>query len=114
LTNAISHAPDSQRIDVRVRHSGQDAEIAVQDYGPGIAEADLPNLFTRYYAGSGSEAEGDGGLGLGLFITDQLVRAHGGEIGVDSRPGEGATFTVRLPLVDRGDPRRSGDGSTSG
>jgi len=99
LTNTIAHAPESKRVDVRVRRSGGEAEVVVQDYGPGIPQADLPNLFSRYFSGSGLEHDGDSGLGLGLFITDQLVRAHGGTIRADSQPGEGATFTVRLPLA---------------
>jgi signal transduction histidine kinase len=106
LTNAVTHAPDSKRVEVHVRRTGSEAEIAVQDYGPGIAEADLPNLFSRYFAGTRSEHERSSGLGLGLFITDQLVRAHGGAITVDSRPGDGATFTVRLPLADQSDGRQ--------
>ena len=105
LTNAIKFAPDTQRIDVRLRRaeamSGTghaEAILQVQDYGPGISAAELPQVFTRYFQSAHTTAHG--GLGLGLFITRELVTAHDGDVSVVSTEGQGATFTVRLPLLE--------------
>jgi two-component system CheB/CheR fusion protein len=105
LTNAIKFAPDTQRIDVRLRRaeamSGTghaEAILQVQDYGPGISAAELPQVFTRYFQSAHTTAHG--GLGLGLFITRELVTAHDGDVSVVSTEGQGATFTVRLPLIE--------------
>lgn len=97
LTNAITHAPGTERIDVCVRREGGEAIIEVRDNGPGIAAAELPHVFSRFYQ-TRQRREGGGGLGLGLFIAREIVVAHGGAIAVDSIKGQGATFTVRLPL----------------
>ena len=96
LTNAIKYAPATQRIDVRLYADDGHAVIEVQDYGPGIPEADLPNLFSRFYQVQASRPRSSG-LGLGLFISNEIVRAHGGTITASSSEGQGATFTVRLP-----------------
>lgn len=103
LTNAIKYAPDTQHIDVRLRRvigeHGEEAELQVQDYGPGISADQLPLLFTRYFQSAQIDSRAQGGLGLGLFITKELVTAHDGSITAASVVGEGTTFTVRLPLV---------------
>ncbi len=97
LTNAISHAAASARIDVRLRHADSQAILEVQDYGPGIAPADLANIFSRYYRIERAGPSPSGGLGLGLHIAREIVAAHGGTLDVHSILGEGTTFTVRLP-----------------
>ena len=102
LTNAITYAPGTERIDVRLRRAGGEAEIQVEDYGQGIAAADLPNVFARFYQAPGSAQQSRRGLGLGLFITHELVVAHGGTIAVASTEGQGSTFTIRLPLLAEG------------
>ena len=106
LTNAIKYAPDTQRIDVRLKRvvgeqgeQGEQAELQVQDYGPGISAGETPLLFTRYFQSTQMGSKALSGLGLGLFITKELVTAHGGSITAASVVGEGTTFTVRLPLA---------------
>ncbi len=99
LTNAITYAPQSPQIAVRAQRVGQEAELAVQDAGPGIAEADLPQLFSRYYQVKHQGPRTNTGLGLGLYIAKEVVTCHGGQISVASSEGRGTTFTVRLPLV---------------
>jgi two-component system CheB/CheR fusion protein len=96
LTNAITHAPDTERIDIRLEHHLGEAVISVQDQGPGISEEDLPQIFTRFFQ-SRQRRPGHDGLGLGLFIAQEIVSAHGGTIEVTSTIGEGTTFAVRLP-----------------
>lgn len=105
LLNAITHAPQSERIDVRLRLADGEAELQVQDYGPGIPAANVPHLFSRFYR-VGAASPG-GGLGLGLYISKELVEAHGGSISVHSVEDKGATFTVRLPLAN-GETRARG------
>jgi two-component system, chemotaxis family, CheB/CheR fusion protein len=99
LTNAITHARGTERIDLRLRREGDAAVIEVQDYGPGIPEAERARLFTRFYQVSRGDRQASGGLGLGLYIAHEIVTAHGGSIDVRSDEGAGATFTVRLPLA---------------
>ena len=107
LTNAVKYAPGTQQIDVRLRRvagsTGDEAELQVQDYGPGISAAELPQIFTRYFQSAQVAPGARDGLGLGLFITRELVTAHNGTITAASVVGEGTTFTVRLPLQGPGD-----------
>ncbi|HEY0606773.1 MAG TPA: ATP-binding protein [Herpetosiphonaceae bacterium] len=106
LQNALSYASNSERIDVRVRHendpssSGQIVSIQVQDYGPGIAPEDQSAIFSRFYQAGNSQRSSHRGLGLGLFICKQLVEQHNGSIVVNSRVGQGSTFTIELPLYN--------------
>jgi signal transduction histidine kinase len=74
--------------------------IAVSDTGAGIPKDDLPRLFDRFYRGD--KARVGGGAGLGLSIVDEIVRAHGGRIEVESEPGQGSQFTVFLPVSNGG------------
>lgn len=100
LENAILHTPAGGAVTVTV---GQDAAnelwAAVQDSGPGIAAADLPHIFDRFYRVDPSRARATGGVGLGLTIARQLIAAHGGRIHAASPPGQGAAFTFILPLT---------------
>ena len=73
--------------------------IAVHDDGPGIPLEEQARIFEPFYRGSRLEAYGPRGVGLGLSICQRLIEAHGGQIGVESSTGHGATFNVRLPLV---------------
>jgi two-component system CheB/CheR fusion protein len=102
LTNAIKYAPNTERIDVRLRRTNGEAEIEVRDYGPGIPAADLEGIFSRFRQSARTELSSEGGLGLGLFITRELVSEHGGSVHANSREGEGTAFTVRLPLLEEG------------
>lgn len=104
LSNAVKHALDSERIDVRLRRAGAEAVVEAQDYGPGIPAGALPHLFSRFYqvARDGRDTGGRG-LGLGLFITREIVTSHGGAVDIASIEAAGATFTVRLPLLQDAD-----------
>lgn len=100
LTNAINYSAGSSRIDVRVRRADGAAEVAVQDYGSGIAPEEQTNIFSRFYRIEQRGRSPSNGLGLGLYIAREIAVAHGGTIDVHSTPGEGTTFTVRLPLME--------------
>jgi signal transduction histidine kinase len=107
LTNASRHAAQTARIDVRIRESDQDLMIDVEDYGPGIHPDDLPRVFCKHFRGrrvgpvESSNGRHDGGLGLGLFIAQQIVRAHHGDIAVRSVVGSGTCVTIALPRSRR-------------
>jgi len=94
LGNALKHSGPGVPVRVSAGLDGGEVRVTVADRGPGIDPADLPRVFERFYRGRG--AAGDG-LGLGLYIARTLVEAHGGRIGVESRPGEGAAFSFTLP-----------------
>jgi two-component system OmpR family sensor kinase len=102
VTNALTHTPADARVTVTVGQDGDDLLLLrVADEGPGMADADAARAFERFYRAdssrtrSGDDAEA-GGTGLGLAIAASLVEAHGGTIALDTAPGRGATFTVRL------------------
>jgi PAS domain S-box-containing protein len=94
LTNAAKYGAGSP-IEVTLRADGRWATLAVRDHGPGIPESEQGRLFDPF---ARLAPPGLGGLGLGLFITKQIIDAHHGQIRVDSRQGQGATFVVELPL----------------
>jgi PAS domain S-box-containing protein len=94
LTNAIKYAP-GQPIEIGARSEGDEVEINVRDHGIGIAAEDQARIFQRFERAVSSNHFG--GLGLGLYIVSQILAAHGGRISVSSNPGDGATFSVRLP-----------------
>jgi len=92
VTNALRYTPRGGRVDVKLASLAHGVEFRVVDTGPGIAEADLPRIFDRFYKGAGST-----GSGLGLTIARNLVEAHGGTIRAESRAGAGTTFVFTLP-----------------
>ena len=95
LTNALRYG-DGKPVEVTLSTAGGFAEVAVRDYGIGISEADQQRIFAPFErAGSKQVKEG---LGLGLYIARQLAETHCGELGVQSAPGQGSVFVLRLPL----------------
>ncbi|HYM15742.1 MAG TPA: HAMP domain-containing sensor histidine kinase [Dehalococcoidia bacterium] len=110
LDNALRHTPAGGSVTVGARAAqGGSLEFFVGDDGAGITPADLPHVFDRFYR-SGDEATGTGS-GLGLTISREIVRAHGGEIRVESQPDRGTTFTFSLPMSgERAAPSTSGGG----
>ncbi|MBA3885420.1 MAG: ATP-binding protein, partial [Acidobacteria bacterium] len=97
LSNAVKFTPAGGRIHVSLRTTAEDAVIAIADDGPGIEPGSVPHMFERFRQGTASTKGAPGGLGLGLWLVREIVRAHGGEVTVES-PGEqgGSTFSVRL------------------
>lgn len=95
LTNAAIWTPPGGTITVTLARGPDGAQIAVADTGPGIPADELPRVFDRFFRGA---AAPPGGSGIGLAVAVELVRAHDGDITVDSRPGHGSRFLVRLPV----------------
>jgi signal transduction histidine kinase len=101
VDNAIKYTPDGGRVTVSVRGaSGGAVVLSVSDTGPGIPEEDLARIFDRFYRGDLSRSEP--GTGLGLSLARAIARAHGGDITVEIRRGEGSTFFVTLPAAQPG------------
>jgi two-component system OmpR family sensor kinase len=108
LANVRAHTPSGTPARVSVQRNGAWAEVTIADDGPGIPSNHQPRIFERFWRGDPSRGRtGASGAGLGLSIVDALVRAHGGTIAVQSVPGQGTAFTMRLPLVSPHPPAPS-------
>jgi signal transduction histidine kinase len=98
ISNAIKYTPEHGRVRARTEQRDGEALLEIVDTGIGIAADELPHLFGRFYRTTEAQTSATPGTGLGLAITRALVTAHGGVIEVESEPGSGSTFRVRLPL----------------
>jgi len=104
VSNAVRYTPTGGRITLRATQEAGRSILEVSDTGPGIPAAEHERIFEPFYrsqqqaAGTGANAS-EAGVGLGLAIVRRIVRAHSGSISVRSAPGQGATFTLRLPVV---------------
>ena len=97
LSNAARYTPAGGRIEVRLAVQAEQAVVEIIDTGMGIAEEDLPHVFSRFWRADSARATATGGLGIGLAVTKEIVDRHRGTIGVDSAWGTGTRFTIRLP-----------------
>ena len=97
LDNAIKFTPDRGRISVRVAAEGAHAVLEVHDTGVGINPEALPHVFERFFRGDPARSAGSEGAGLGLSLVKWIADRHGATVSVESRPNEGATFTVKIP-----------------
>ena len=95
LTNALAFTDGGGRVAVDVEARNGAVRLTVSDSGTGIPADELPHVFERFWRGRGARATS--GSGIGLAVVDELVRAHGGTVTAESRPGQGARFTVELP-----------------
>jgi heavy metal sensor kinase len=102
VSNAIKFTPDGGHMSLSLSQDEREAVVQVSDTGIGIQPEDLEHIFDRFYQAEPSRTRKDlnSGSGLGLSIAKWIAEAHGGTISADSRPGGGATFTVRLPVMD--------------
>ena len=99
LTNAMAYSPENTRVSISGRAVDGLVEISVTDQGIGISETDLERIFERFYRVDPARSRETGGTGLGLAIVKHICASHGGECTVWSKPGEGSTFTLRLPAA---------------
>jgi two-component system OmpR family sensor kinase len=110
LSNALTHTPPGTPVSVRLYAENGLAVVEVADKGPGLAPEQAERVFERFYRADAARgrparragaASMGGGTGLGLAIVAAITEAHGGSVQLDTEPGRGATFRVRLPLADR-------------
>jgi signal transduction histidine kinase len=92
VSNALRHTPSGGQVSICAAAVPGGVRVEVEDNGEGICAEDLPHVFDRFYRGEKSRSRATGGSGLGLAIARGIVRAHGGEIGVESTPGIGTRF----------------------
>jgi len=97
--NAIAYNVDNKPIRVELNENETGVKISVQDQGEGIPESDIKRIFERFYRVDKTRSRKTGGTGLGLSIAKHLVENHGGEVGVDSKVGEGSTFYFTIPRL---------------
>lgn len=106
LSNAVKFTPDKGEVRLTLRQDEDSVELIVADTGRGIPRQYLPHIFDRFYRvpGSGTAPGPDQGLGLGLSFVAWIVRAHDGSIEVDSTPGQGTRFQIKLPIGETAPP----------
>jgi two-component system, OmpR family, sensor kinase len=101
VSNALTHTPAGTPVWLRLRRDGAEAVIEVEDRGPGLRPDQVERVFERFYRADTARTRRSGqgsGAGLGLAIVAALVNAHDGKVEVDSEPGRGSIFRVRLPI----------------
>ncbi len=101
IKNAITYGRKDGQILIETAQNKNKLEIRVSDNGIGISKEDLPRIFDRFYRADKAHTGGGNHSGLGLAIAKWVVEAHGGTLGVKSKGGEGSTFTVTLPLINK-------------
>lgn len=109
ISNAILYSAKGSRVGIGVSSADGVVEIAVTDQGIGIAPEELDRVFERFYRIDPARSRHTGGSGLGLAIVKHVVQNHGGDVRVWSRPGQGSTFTIRLPEASHSAAARLGE-----
>lgn len=97
LNNAVKYSPCDQPIVIRIYPEGNEAVVAISDFGIGIPEEYHERIFESFFRGDNFGDRDPGGMGLGLYICREIIRRHNGSITLESKPGKGSTFYVRLP-----------------
>jgi two-component system OmpR family sensor kinase len=100
IGNAIRHTPPGTPVTVTVTGEAGSGRLTVADRGPGMTPEQASHVFERFYRTDDARTRADGGAGLGLAIAASLAAAHGGDLTVDTRPGHGAAFHLRLPRAE--------------
>ncbi len=99
IDNAVKYTPANGTVSIELRVEDVQAVVTVRDTGIGIGKEDLPRVFDRFWRADKVRSRDEGGTGLGLAIAKGITERHAGTIRVDSEPGQGSTFTVRLPVA---------------
>ncbi|WP_310059081.1 sensor histidine kinase [Arthrobacter ginsengisoli] len=100
IDNAIRYSPENTRVGVGIRSKDGLVAVSVTDQGEGLSPEDQERVFERFYRVDAARSRHTGGTGLGLSIVKHVVANHGGEVTLWSKPGQGSTFTIRLPEVE--------------
>jgi signal transduction histidine kinase len=100
LDNAVKYSPENRTVWIELSEVGQRLAVRVRDRGVGIPAAEQKEIFRKFVRGAASKNASIQGTGVGLAMAQRIVAAHGGEISVESQPGEGSVFTVLLPAAN--------------
>ena len=100
ISNAVRYTPEGGHIDVTVRRGDIMASIAVKDTGIGLTREEAKMVFSRFWRADAGRTRESGGLGVGLAVVKEIVDRHGGWVQVEGEKGEGACFTIHIPLYD--------------
>ncbi|MDD2421428.1 MAG: ATP-binding protein, partial [Heliobacteriaceae bacterium] len=100
IDNALRHTPAGGHIYLALEITGQKVRFSVADTGPGVPPEDITRVWERFYRGDKSRNRQNPGSGLGLAIVKAIIEAHGGQVTLNSRPGQGATFSFTIPFVE--------------
>jgi signal transduction histidine kinase len=101
IDNAIKYSGKIKRIEVKAYKEDQNLAVSVKDFGVGIKKEDSDKIFDRFYRGGDELTRMVKGSGLGLTLVKQIAEAHHGSVQVDSEPGQGSTFSIKLPLEEK-------------
>ena len=107
VDNAMKYSTDRRQIDIRVSANGT-AQVAVSDRGIGVAAKDSERIFEKFTRAETGLVHNVKGSGLGLALVRHIARAHGGDVELESVPGEGSTFTLVLPVTQNGRKEENG------
>ncbi|MEE9564343.1 MAG: ATP-binding protein, partial [Candidatus Hydrothermarchaeaceae archaeon] len=102
LSNAIKFNKEGGEVVVEAKQKGDMIEVSIADTGIGIVKDDLPKVFDRLYQADSSSSRAYGGTGLGLAVVKEIIEAHGGKVGVESKPGKGSRLCFTLPITKEG------------
>lgn len=105
LDNAMKYSPRGGDITIETQADDGSVVVSITDQGVGIPPKQLDDVFDKFHRVDTSDARESYGYGLGLYITRKLVEAHGGNIWVDSTPGQGSRFNFTLPLAETRSPQ---------
>lgn len=100
LDNAVKYSPECRTVWVDVAQSRKELTIQVRDHGVGMQPDEQREIFKNFVRGAAAQAAGVKGTGIGLATVDHIVRAHGGEVRVESEPGRGSAFSIVLPVME--------------
>lgn len=100
IQNAMKYSPEGGTVRLTVEMGETTVHIAVKDEGIGIPQAELPQIFERFYRATNVDAQHISGLGVGLHVVKELIGLHGGAVQVESAEGQGSTFIITLPLLE--------------
>ncbi len=98
LNNAVKYSPENKHISITLENTGGEVKVAIIDRGIGVRSDEQEKIFQRFYR-SGSYNSHVSGFGIGLYISAEIIKSHGGTIGVLSRDGEGSCFYFKLPAI---------------